>query len=227
VNYKITDDIFISSLFLGFSPSFRFFKEQYDWVRSTKPNDPPDLDFLFNRLHIEELKQNKFKKEKKSKDKPKKENGDKPIKKKEDKSNLHCDICNKPGHTKDKYWTEHPELMPRAIKNRLNAKTDTKPEISKKDDNKSKNAPKKISALSISNITNFRAALSKTEDSDPTLPSPPTDQADLETQTTDASYNDLESRRIGGVVVRNKLKNAFLSEGTKVFITGVFNSSDI
>jgi gag-polypeptide of LTR copia-type len=69
--YDIIDDMFASSLLHGLPNFYRVFKEQYDWVRSARPDDPPDLDYLFDRLHIEEIKQNRIKEDRKAKEKAK------------------------------------------------------------------------------------------------------------------------------------------------------------
>src|SRR5271155_5479959 len=104
----MTDDMFTSILLHGIPPNYRNFKEQYDWVRSAKPDDPPDLDFLFDRLQIEEIKQTRIKEEKKAKERTKKENGnnrgtgsDANKSKDQDKSHLKCDACGKAGHVED------------------------------------------------------------------------------------------------------------------------------
>ena len=66
--YVTTDDMFTSILLHGLPPNYHNFKEQYDWVWSAKPDDPPDLDYLFDRLQIEEIKQMRSKEEMKAKE---------------------------------------------------------------------------------------------------------------------------------------------------------------
>lgn len=61
VKYDMTDDMFATALLHGLPPSYRTFKEKYDWIRSTKPDDPPDLDYLYERLHVEEAQQLRMK----------------------------------------------------------------------------------------------------------------------------------------------------------------------
>jgi hypothetical protein len=116
--YVMTDDMFTSILLHGLPPNYRNFKEQYDWVRSAKPDDPPDLDYLFDRLQIEEIKQKRIKEEREAKEKIKKKNGnnrdtgsDVNKSKDQDRNHLKCDGCGKTGHTEDKCWITHPELM--------------------------------------------------------------------------------------------------------------------
>jgi hypothetical protein len=53
VKYDMTDDMFATALLHGLPLNYRDFKEKYDWIRSTKPDDPPDMDYLYERLHVE------------------------------------------------------------------------------------------------------------------------------------------------------------------------------
>ena len=55
VKYDMTDDMLATALLHGLPSDFRDFKEKYDWIRSTKPDDPPDLDYLYERLYVEEV----------------------------------------------------------------------------------------------------------------------------------------------------------------------------
>ena len=92
VKYDTTDDMLATALLHGLPPNFCDFKEKYDWIRSTKPDDPPDLDYLYERLHVEEAKQIRMKEEKK------------------DKSHVKCTYpgCGKIGHTEENCWTKDP-----------------------------------------------------------------------------------------------------------------------
>jgi hypothetical protein len=56
VKYDMTDDMLATALLHGLPSSYQDFKEKYDWIRSTKPDDPPDLDYLYERLHVEDAK---------------------------------------------------------------------------------------------------------------------------------------------------------------------------
>lgn len=58
--YVMTDDMFASVVLHGLPPNYRYFKEQYDRVRSANPDDPPDIDYLFDRLQIEKIKQKRI-----------------------------------------------------------------------------------------------------------------------------------------------------------------------
>jgi hypothetical protein len=57
VKYEMTDDMFATALLHGLSPNYRGLKGKYAWIRSTKPDDPPDLDYIYERLHVEEARQ--------------------------------------------------------------------------------------------------------------------------------------------------------------------------
>ena len=49
IKYDMTDIMLTTALLHGLPPSFCDFKEKYDWICSTKPDDPPDLDYLYKR----------------------------------------------------------------------------------------------------------------------------------------------------------------------------------
>jgi hypothetical protein len=142
VKYDMTDDMLATALLHGLPPNFRDFKEKYDWIRSTKPDDPPDLDYLYERLHVEEAKQTRLKEERKARDRPKKEasnhrnnpNGGAGYSgsrrsKREDRSHLKCTYpgCGKIGHTEETCWTKDPSKAPRSLKDRSTANTESKP----------------------------------------------------------------------------------------------------
>jgi hypothetical protein len=140
VKYNMTDDMLATALFHGLPPNFRDFKEKYDWIRLTKSNDAPDLDYLYERLYIEELKQIRLKEERKAKDRARKEassynpsggtgyNG-RLKQNHKDKSRLKCTYpkCGQTGHTKDRCWTKDPSKALRSFKDRIAANTDNKP----------------------------------------------------------------------------------------------------
>lgn len=135
--YDMTDDMLATALLHGLPPNFNEFKEKYDWIRSTNPEDPPDMDYLYDRLHVEEAKHIGSRKEKKAKDKGR---GDadashggtsysgnrKP--RREDRSHLKCTYpgCGKSGHSEDTCWTKNPSKAPRSLKDRIVADTDDK-----------------------------------------------------------------------------------------------------
>lgn len=133
----MTDDMFATALLHGLPPSYRAFKEKYDWIRSTKPDDPPDLDYLYERLHVEEVQQLRMKEERRAREMAKKETSgnignkgysgrSKPSR--EDKSHLKCTYpdCGRTGHTEETCWVKSPEKIPRSLKNKLPAYIDNK-----------------------------------------------------------------------------------------------------
>jgi hypothetical protein len=138
VKYDMTDDMFATALLHGLPSNYRGFKEKYDWIRSTKPDDPPDLDYLYDRLHVEEAQQVQIK-ERKAREKAKKEanssnitnkNNDSSYKPtREDKSHLKCTYpgCGKIGHTEENCWAKNPEKIPRSLKDKFTTNTVNKP----------------------------------------------------------------------------------------------------
>lgn len=139
VKYDMTDDMLATALLHGLPLNFRDFKEKYDWIRSTKPDDAPDLDYLYERLHVEELKQNRLKEERKAKDRARKEASSYPNngagyngrtkQNREDKSHLKCTYpkCGQTGHTEDRCWTKDPSKAPRSFKEKFAVNIDNKP----------------------------------------------------------------------------------------------------
>jgi len=141
VQYHMTDDMLATALLHGLPSNFRDFKEKYDWIRSTKPDDAPDLDYLYERLHVEEVRQVRLKEERKARDRARKEmsTNNKPNSgagyngsqrpRREDRSQLRCTYpdCGKTGHTEETCWTKNPHKAPRSVKDRLAVNTDNKP----------------------------------------------------------------------------------------------------
>ncbi|KAK4067059.1 hypothetical protein Purlil1_13929 [Purpureocillium lilacinum] len=202
VKYDMTDDMLATALLHGLPPSFRDFKEKYDWIRSTKPDDPPDLDYLYERLHVEEAKQIRLKADRKARDNARKETGtnNKPNggprynnnrqPKREDRSHLKCTYpgCGKSGHTEENCWTKDPSKAPRSYKDRMAAKIDNNPIDG-------------MGGTVETDLTTFRDAYSR-EDTIGTAPSPA-----LHMQATDtspqmrsvAAYRELQG--LGGAAV--------------------------
>ena len=127
VKYDMTNDMFATALLYGLTPNFRDFKEKYDWIRSTTPDDPPDLDYLYDRLLVEELRQTQLKEERKARDRARKEPSNTGYNnsrksKREDRGHLKCTYsgCGKTGHTEDTCWAKDPSKAPRSIKDKLN-----------------------------------------------------------------------------------------------------------
>ncbi|KAJ5109551.1 hypothetical protein N7532_002196 [Penicillium argentinense] len=138
VKYDMTDDMFATALLHGLPPSYRAFKEKYDWIRSTKPDDPPDLDYLYERLHVEEAQQLRLREERRARERARKDTSVdagnrgysgryKPSR--ADKSHLKCTYpdCGKTGHTEETCWVKSPEKIPRSLKDRLPTHIDNKP----------------------------------------------------------------------------------------------------
>ncbi|KZN94229.1 hypothetical protein EN45_044190 [Penicillium chrysogenum] len=131
VKYDMTDDMFATALLHGLPPSYRSFKEKYDWIRSTKPDDSPDMDYLFERMHVEEMHQLQIKEERKARDKAKRDtsnsstiNMDHSTRyrlRREDRNHLKCTYpsCGKTGHSEDNCWVKNPEKIPRSLKEKF------------------------------------------------------------------------------------------------------------
>ena len=141
VKYDMTDDMLATALLHGLPSTFRHFKENYDWIRSTKPDDSPDMDYLYDRLHVEEAKQIRLKEERRARDKARKDvssnnhntNGGtnytgnrRP--RRDDRSHLKCGYpgCGKIGHTEENCWSKDPSKAPRSIKDKSAANTENK-----------------------------------------------------------------------------------------------------
>jgi adenine-specific DNA methylase len=109
-----SDSQMVSNILTGLPASYTDFKKQYNWIRARDLNQTPDLDFLFNRLFMEEEDQDKSKATRTRKT----NNGkhDKP-----DKSHLKCthSDCGRTGHEEKDCWVAHPEKMPPKLKEKL------------------------------------------------------------------------------------------------------------
>ena len=139
VAYDMTDDMFATALLHGLPPNFRIFKENYDWIRSMSPDEPPDLDYLFERLHVEEAKQFRLKEDRKARDRTRREasnsssnNGAGHITnrrpRREGNDQVKCSYpeCGRRGHTEDKCWTKYPSKAPGSLKDKVSANTNNK-----------------------------------------------------------------------------------------------------
>ena len=51
VKYNMTDDMLATALLYDLPPAFRYFKEKYDWIRSTKPDGPLRSHYLSRAEH--------------------------------------------------------------------------------------------------------------------------------------------------------------------------------
>lgn len=187
VKYDMTDDMLVTALLHGLPSSYQDFKEKYDWIRSTKPDDPPDLDYLYERLHVEDAKQIRRKEEKKARDKSRMDSsssrtsGDNGFAnnrrlKREDKSHLQCThpSCRKTGHTEDTCWTKDPSKAPRAIKEKFASGFSDKP-------------ASRMGGASQTNLDAFREAYSEANTLGPAYyPSPHANKADTSAQMRSA-----------------------------------------
>lgn len=165
VKYDMTDDMLATALLHGLPPNFRDFKEKYDWIRSTKPDDPPDLDFLYERLHVEEAKQIQLREERRVKERTRlgasgntnnpnsgTSHNDVRRTKREDRSHLRCTYpgCGKTGHTEETCWTKDPSKAPRSLKDKFTA-------------NAANNDTENIVATTETNVNTFRDAYTRAD----------------------------------------------------------------
>jgi hypothetical protein len=88
--HTCTDSQFVTNVLYGLPDNYRETSRQYDWVRATNPDNPPDLDFLFDRLYIEDEEQKRSALEKKAKEKAKKDKSKDNKSKDNDKSKEKC-----------------------------------------------------------------------------------------------------------------------------------------
>lgn len=135
----MTNDMLTTALLYGLPLNFCDFKEKYNQIRLTKPNDPPNLNYLYKCLHVKEAKQTCIKEERRVKEKARKETSGnnsssstaynsqlKPNYK--DRSHLKCTYpsCGKTGYTKESCQTKDPSKVPRSLKDRFAVNIDSK-----------------------------------------------------------------------------------------------------
>ncbi|WDK22967.1 hypothetical protein CGRA01v4_14258 [Colletotrichum graminicola] len=53
-DYPYTDSQFVTNVLMGLPKAYDNLRSQYDWIRAQQMDTPPDVEFLFNRLFIEE-----------------------------------------------------------------------------------------------------------------------------------------------------------------------------
>jgi len=229
VKYDMTDDMLATALLHGLPPNFQDFKEKYDWIRSTNPEDPPDLDYLYERLHVEETKQIRLKEEKKARDRARKEaiNSNNPHgstgyngsrrPKREDRRHLKCTYpgCGRTGHSEDTCWTKDPSKAPRSFKDKIATNTDDK-------------SIDVIGGTTETNPTTFRDAYSRAND----LGTAPSSAPYANTADTSPQMRSVEGRRkvpdSGGAGTGNlKLRGPSLAKRTLgAFLVGTSCTPD-
>ena len=252
VKYKMNDSMFATSILDGLEGGkWVGFKEKWDNIRAiqldTKPDAPPSIDLLEDRLHHEALFKQRREEEKKNQEKAKKKassgnggnggnsgNNSTPTtgsggRKKEDKSHLKCGHCDSTGHVEDDCWQLHPEKIPRAIKEKMNAKPSGKND-SKSDKSDSKNNSEKMNALATGDVNNFKTKLAASRSLGTHTPPFPTSGSltDSMAQTRDAYEigRDAKWQRLGGDGVTRSYGIAGSEGALSAFVAGRFKSSD-
>ena len=116
----MTDGQFVTHVLIGLPARYGDFKKQYEWSRAKDNTDNPDLNFLYERLLVEEEDLKKEDQKKADKDKRKKDK----TKEKEGRNQEKCTYaeCGKWGHNEAECWIAHPELKPDSIKEREKSK---------------------------------------------------------------------------------------------------------
>lgn len=230
VKYDMTDNMLATVLLHGLPPTFRNFKENYDWIRSTKPDDSPDMDYLYDRLHVEEAKQIRLKEERRARDRARKEassnghnnNGGtnytgnrRP--RREDRSHLKCSYpgCGKTGHTEENCWSKDPSKAPRSVKDKSAENTENKP-------------ARAMGGTTEANLNAFKDAYSDAEDLGT---APPSTHYANTTDTSPQTRSVGVDRRLwksGGVGTRDaKLRQSGLAKNTLgAFLVGTSCTPD-
>ncbi|KAG9196947.1 hypothetical protein G6514_002749 [Epicoccum nigrum] len=106
VKYDMTDDMFATAILYSLPSNFSDFKEKYNWIRSTRPNNPPDLDYLYERLLVEEMRLAQRAGERKDRERTTREAGN------------HKNTTNS--------GAKDPSKIPRALKERFSANSGSK-----------------------------------------------------------------------------------------------------
>lgn len=141
VKKEISDEELCDYILAGLPSSYDGWKDSYQWtLTALGKKDENDIVVLIDHLIKEgNARAARGKKEKSGRDinnnrregKGQDSGNRGKSSQKKANSNLNCtyEKCqNKRGHTEDKCWTKHPELMPKAIKERLPLKGKTKSE---------------------------------------------------------------------------------------------------
>lgn len=206
VDYKLTDGLYVTALLDGLdNKKWGSFKEKWDTIRAIQldanPDATPSVDLLEERLHNEALIKQRREDERRKQDRAKTKPNDSTISqspfttKREDRSHLKCEACSKIGHTEDNCWKLHPEKTPRALKDRIQLRTNdnggsktTKPV----DDTISGNMAAFVSA----DVVDFRTKLAamKSIGTHSSLPSIPHAPADMPSQTREGMVAEVRGR---------------------------------
>jgi hypothetical protein len=154
----------VSNILTGLPASYTDFKKQYNWIRARDLNQTPDLDFLFNRLFMEEEDQDKSKATR-----TRKTNNDKHDK--PDRSHLKCthSDCGRTGHEAKDCWVAHPEKMLPKLKEKLDKRKAggyTKNDKTDKTDKTKTDKPKGLVAMTQGYMSDFKNALVAAEAKD-------------------------------------------------------------
>jgi transposase InsO family protein len=162
------DDEMATNILAGLPAGYRNFVNHYEFDQLKQGEDSHDTKFLFKALLAEEVKVKAWKEEKKDREREKNTNKKSTYKGQENakpdrqgsesattntasKDNLKCDHCGKSRHTAERCWTLHPELVPKALKERFDSgKADTKI-----------NKPNGFSGLATTDVDRFNNALAE------------------------------------------------------------------
>ena len=142
---------------------------------------------------------------------------------KPDRSNLKCDECDRTGHTADTYWKTHPDLMPRALREKLENKAENKAK------NNGKNKPEQIAALASTDVEKFKMTLAYADSgTDHSLSiSDLTDPVSQKLKERCESWSE-GLRGVDGMGESGScVSSSFSSKAISAFVTGQFESSDI
>lgn len=122
---EMTDEEICTHIMTSLPASYNSFKEKYELILTCQARDGEhDLSTLVNELTKESNTRAKKMKEKKENSKNKSQTQQKFNNDKNKPTSDVCPKCKKPGHTEDKCWFAHPELMPEHIKKKIQVKND-------------------------------------------------------------------------------------------------------
>lgn len=188
------------------------------------------MDYLYERLHVEEARQVRLQSERASRDRLRKTGsnydnttsrtagrGSYRMPKREDKSHLKCTFtgCGKTSHTEETCWTKDPSKAPRSLKDKLNSTAGHK-------------HSRTVSANAETNLATFRDAYSSADDLGiPSTHAPQPNVADTSPQTRSVAISK-RLQRSGGVGINVPgLRETGLSRNTLgAFLLGLSCTPD-